>query len=231
MICAPSDSSDVLGNGLYSACVPTGMNTGVSTVWCGSAIRAASSAGCRFRDDFETSAHQMILSASQHDYLPPPSRTRNPKRATRGWPSVVLGVFDTSIVAVEQIFAGSEELNSFAEIVRPVRIELEEAVQQKRVRVVVKLAAAQCGSADSAVPSFGREGAQIERRHIVRHFRNPVAQVKRAARNRGVRVLVAAIERAATAAVRVRNRLRRRGFQSGQGSRAAAESATSLDWW
>lgn len=100
---------------------------------------------------------------------------------------------------VEEIFPGSKELDlraegALGEVVRGVGIEAEVAVEEIRVGVVVKLAAAQ-----AALQADGSDGwagcAQIERGQIAGDFRNPIAEVLRAARDYGVRILVAAVDR------------------------------------
>ena len=100
--------------------------------------------------------------------------------------------------AVEEIFAGGEELElraecALAEIVRGVGIEAEVAVEEIGVGVVVKLTAA-----EAALEAKGSErrtgGAQVKRGQIAGDFRNPIAEVLRAARDHGVRVLVAAVD-------------------------------------
>ena len=104
---------------------------------------------------------------------------------------------------VEEVFAGGEDFDlraeeAFAErtpreVVRGVGVEAEVAVEQIGVGVVVELAAAE--AAFEAEGSEARAGgAEIERGHVARDFGNPVAQILRAARDDGVRVLVAAVD-------------------------------------
>ena len=81
------------------------------------------------------------------------------------------------------------------EVVRGVGVEAEIAGEQIGVGIVVILAAAQAAfEAERSEPRA--RGAQIERGHVARDFGNPIAVDRmRAARDDGVRVLIAAIDR------------------------------------
>src|SRR3954447_8638384 len=100
-----------------------------------------------------------------------------------------LGHFDA---AVEEVFAGGEEFQARAEGVGAVGIQLEKAMEQGIVGVIVVLVAAHAALQAEGADAWG-EGAQVEGAHVARDCGNPVAEIGGASGDGGVGVLVAAV--------------------------------------